>query len=31
MAVVLVMRSDGDDVYLLVTEDNDAYAGVNSD
>ena len=31
MAVVLVMRSDGDDVYLLVTEDNDVYAGVDSD
>ena len=31
MAVVLVMRSDGEDVYLLVTEDNDVYAGVDSD
>ena len=31
MAVVLVMRSDGEDIYLLEIEDNDAYAGVDSD
>ena len=31
MAVVLVMRSDGEDNYLSVIEDNDAYAGVDSD
>ena len=31
MAVVLVMRSDGKDIYLLVIEDNDAYADVDSD
>ena len=31
MAVVLVMRSDGKDIYLLVIEDNDACADVDSD
>ena len=31
MTVVLVMRRDGEVIYLLVIEDNDAYAGVDID
>ena len=31
MTVVLVMRSDGEVIYLLVIEDSDAYAGIDID